>query len=156
MNLVLLAVLIFAVLEWIFETKNDGLGIYLTKPTMMLLLIAWMWFYTDVPLLMSFVNASAVLWFILGLVFCLGGDVLLMLPERFFLPGLISFLVGHIFYIIGFGMPVLPEGSETAALIIAVILLFLSGWVYVRLASGMRDSGKDQMRIPVLFYPRDD
>lgn len=75
-----------------------------------------------------------------------------MLPERFFLPGLISFLVGHICYIIGFGMPIPPTGSETIALVIAVILIFVAGWVYVRLASGMRASGKERMRIPVLFY----
>ena len=75
-----------------------------------------------------------------------------MLPERFFMPGLISFLVGHIFYIIGFGMPIPPPGSEMAAMLIAGILVFIAGWVYVRLASGMRVSGKERLRIPVLFY----
>ncbi len=35
-----------------------------------------------------------------GLFFCLGGDVFLALPrERLFLCGLVSFLLGHIFYI---------------------------------------------------------
>ena len=152
MYIVLLAALIFAVLEWFFEYKKIKQGIYLTKPTVMLLLIAWVWFYADVPLLMSGINTSSVIWFVLGLFFCLGGDVFLMLPERFFLPGLISFLVGHICYIIGFGIPIPPTGSETIALIIAVILIFVAGWVYVHLASGMRASGKERMRIPVLFY----
>ena len=36
---------------------------------------------------------------LIGLVFCLGGDVFLALPrERMFLFGLISFLLGHLFY----------------------------------------------------------
>jgi uncharacterized membrane protein YhhN len=40
---------------------------------------------------------------LLGLIFCLGGDVFLALPqERMFLFGLISFLVGHIWYISAF------------------------------------------------------
>lgn len=149
---VLTAALIFVALEWFFEYKKNLWGVYLTKPTVMLLLIAFVWFYADVPILMLGLNTSAIIWFIFGLLFCLGGDVFLMLPERFFLPGLISFLLGHIFYIVGFGMPIPPQGSETAALVIAVILVLVSGWVYVRLASGMQASGKDRMRIPVLVY----
>ena len=36
---------------------------------------------------------------LLGLIFCLGGDVFLALPqERMFLMGLVSFLMGHVFY----------------------------------------------------------
>ena len=38
-----------------------------------------------------------------GLVFCLGGDVFLALPQKkAFTLGLVSFLVGHVFYVIGF------------------------------------------------------
>jgi len=37
---------------------------------------------------------------LIGLIFCLGGDVFLALPrERMFLFGLVSFLLGHIFYV---------------------------------------------------------
>jgi uncharacterized membrane protein YhhN len=40
---------------------------------------------------------------LLGLVFCLGGDVFLALPqERMFLLGLVSFLLGHVCYVLGF------------------------------------------------------
>ena len=147
----LIAALVFAVLEWFFEHRENKLGIYLTKPTMMLLLIAWVWFYADVPALMVESDTYVIIWFVFGLLFCLGGDIFLMLPERF-LPGLVSFLIGHICYIVGLGMPVPPSGSETAGLVIAVLLIMVSGWVYVRLVKGMRDSGKERMRIPVLIY----
>jgi len=37
------------------------------------------------------------------LIFCLGGDVFLALPQqRMFLCGLVSFLLGHVCYVIGF------------------------------------------------------
>jgi uncharacterized membrane protein YhhN len=37
---------------------------------------------------------------LIGLIFCLGGDVFLALPrERMFLFGLVSFLLGHMFYV---------------------------------------------------------
>jgi uncharacterized membrane protein YhhN len=50
---------------------------------------------------------------VIGLVFSLGGDVALMLPDRprsFFIHGLVSFLIAHVFYIIAFtmGMPWAP------------------------------------------------
>jgi len=40
---------------------------------------------------------------LLGLIFCLGGDVFLALPQdRMFLLGLVSFLLGHVFYAVCF------------------------------------------------------
>ncbi|MEW6184799.1 MAG: lysoplasmalogenase [Thermodesulfobacteriota bacterium] len=39
---------------------------------------------------------------LLGLLFSLAGDILLMLPSKLFLQGLISFLIAHIFYILAF------------------------------------------------------
>jgi uncharacterized membrane protein YhhN len=40
---------------------------------------------------------------LVGLIFCLGGDVFLALPqEKMFLLGLVSFLLGHVFYVICF------------------------------------------------------
>ena len=40
-------------------------------------------------------------WFVAALVFCLAGDVLLMLPRDLFVPGLAAFLVGHVLFIVG-------------------------------------------------------
>jgi uncharacterized membrane protein YhhN len=40
---------------------------------------------------------------LIGLVFCLFGDVCLALPqEKMFIAGLVSFLMGHLFYVAGF------------------------------------------------------
>lgn len=41
-------------------------------------------------------------WFVAGLVLSLAGDVFLMDGDRFFLPGLASFLAAHVVYTIGF------------------------------------------------------
>ncbi len=50
-------------------------------------------------------------YLLLALVACLAGDVLLMLPGNLFIPGLASFLVGHVFYFAAFrqGVPLLPS-----------------------------------------------
>jgi uncharacterized membrane protein YhhN len=39
---------------------------------------------------------------LLGIAFCLLGDVLLMLPQDFFVPGLVSFLLGHVCFLAAF------------------------------------------------------
>ena len=40
---------------------------------------------------------------LIGLIFCLAGDVCLALPgDKIFRAGLVAFLIGHIFYVIGF------------------------------------------------------
>ena len=86
--LLLIAVLIFAALEWFFEYKQNQRGIYFTKPAVMLLLIAWVWFSVDVSHLMTGLNTAAVLWFLLGLFMCLLGDIFLM-----FMNPLLQFLL---------------------------------------------------------------
>lgn len=64
---------------------------------------------------------------LLGLVFCLGGDVFLALPqERMFLMGLVSFLLGHVlygvcfFYIAHAGLWTWIGGLTTLAVSLAV------------------------------------
>jgi len=79
---------------------------------------------------------------IVGLIFCLGGDVFLMLPERFFLPGLVSFLTGHIFYIVAF--------------VVSVGFLF-SWWlaplaVYGVIIYAVLHPHLGKMRLPVIAY----
>jgi uncharacterized membrane protein YhhN len=152
MIVVLVTALILAILEWLFEFKKNKLGIYLTKPAVMILLIIWLWYSVDVPNLLPDSNSSSIIWFIFGLIFCLGGDVFLMLPKRFFLPGLISFLIGHICYTLGFGVSIPASTSKITAMLIAFVLIAVAWWVYVRLKSGMNLSGQERMRIPVLIY----
>ncbi|MFQ5437138.1 MAG: lysoplasmalogenase [Anaerolineae bacterium] len=90
--------LVTAVLAIWGEYKPTRTQVYIFKPVTTLLII-WiaLWGQGDPA-------APAYKWLIVaGLIFCLGGDIFLMLPERFFLAGLSSFLVGHWFYIGAFG-----------------------------------------------------
>ena len=59
-------------------------------------------------------------WFVVALVFSLAGDVFLMLPnEDLFVPGLGSFLVGHVAYIVG----LLVAGISPLALVVGVVVV---------------------------------
>lgn len=82
---------------------------------------------------------------LIGLIFCLGGDVCLALPQsRMFLMGLISFLMGHIFYAIGF-FHLSPVSVWTLAG--TICLIFISAGVTIWLMPHL-----GPMKGPVLAY----
>jgi uncharacterized membrane protein YhhN len=81
---------------------------------------------------------------IAGLLFSLAGDIFLMLPQdRFFIRGLISFLVAHVFYIAAF------LGESGRALSLRGVVPFL---IYGALMMRVLWSHLGKMRLPVLLY----
>jgi uncharacterized membrane protein YhhN len=82
---------------------------------------------------------------LIGLFFCLGGDVFLALPqERMFLLGLVSFLLGHVFYVFSFFY---AADLGPLTWIGAVVGLLVSGAVFFWLRSHL-----GSMLIPVIAY----
>ena len=145
MNLLLIAALAFAALEAFALQKNLARLELVAKPAVMVALFLWLW--TSVGL------QGAALWFGLGLLFSLAGDVLLMVAlERFFLPGLVAFLLAHAAYIIGFNTP-LPELSGWS-LVLAVIIGINGVRVLRRILAPLaaRAAADSHLRIPVIVY----
>jgi len=118
MNLLVLApAALTAAADWTavwFERRRLG---WITKPAVMLALIAG---FTAVD-----GWQGPLIWFGLGLIFCLAGDILLMLRRRVFIFGLAAFLVGHVCYTLFFN---LPHPSPLRVLIPAITLVILLGW----------------------------
>ena len=68
--------------------------------------------------------------------------------RRFFLPGLIAFLLAHICYVVGLN-PTLPPGPSLLVLIPVAVI----GAVLFRgLAQGLREQGQERMLAPVALY----
>jgi uncharacterized membrane protein YhhN len=147
-------VLILAVIDWIAAEKKWKIVEYFAKPATMLVLLGWIW--------QSAGLGGSMLWFTLGVVFCLAGDVFLMIPRNLFILGLLSFLVGHIFYILGLnGVPPSSNIAELAqflimgkwlAIIGVVVLVAYLIWYYPKLAGGLNAQGKNSLKAPVLIY----
>jgi len=97
MTIIILTVLaaITAVLAIWGEYKPTRTQVYIFKPLTTILIIG-------IALLGVSPNALYKTLIIIGLIFCLGGDIFLMLPAKYFIMGLVSFLIGHIFYIAAF------------------------------------------------------
>ena len=84
-------------------------------------------------------------WLILlGLLFSLAGDIFLMLPQDRFVPGLVSFLVAHLFYIAAFSLrtPVWVTNSWS-------LLLLLYG---LGMGGVLLPAVKPKLKLPVLIY----
>ena len=95
MYLWLIIAVIFAALEAIAVSRNLQKLEYIAKPAVMAFLFLWLYTTTGLQ--------GKTLWFGLGILLSLVGDVLLMTSlDRLFLPGLAAFLLAHISYITGF------------------------------------------------------
>ncbi|MHA2000908.1 MAG: lysoplasmalogenase [Promethearchaeota archaeon] len=124
------------------ENKNRMLIRYITKPLLMPLLAC---FYI-------FDNLSLDWWVILGIAGGFIGDVCLMIPDpnktkRFFKIGLISFLLGHLFYIIALILMTDFAKYEFWSISLMIPYIAIGIIVYPRL---IKHTGK--MKIPVTVY----
>lgn len=131
------------VVDWFAALRSMKQVRYITKPLTLILLIIWF-------SLMGRWQGNLV-WFGAGLVLSLAGDVLLMLPERFFVAGLGAFLGGHVCYIIGFTANVTPLGWEAG--LITLVLIGLAVWIIRPVVRTLQTSEMNRdMVFPVIGY----
>jgi len=116
---------------------------YLAKPAVMIVLLLWLWTTTGL--------GGAALWFGLGILLSLTGDILLMISlDRLFLAGLIAFLLAHLAYLIGFNIPI-PEISAWG-FVLAIIVGLGGVRVMRRIVAPLTSSGQARMRMPIIIY----
>ncbi|MDP1716179.1 MAG: lysoplasmalogenase [Anaerolineales bacterium] len=143
MNILLIAAFVFAALEALALSKNLLRLEYIAKPAVMLALFFWLWTSAGLN--------GVLLWFGLGLLLSLVGDVLLMISlDRLFLAGLVAFLSAHIAYVIGFNIP-LPEMSVWG-IALAVMIGVGGARVIRRIIAALAARGQGHMRGPILVY----
>jgi len=116
--------------------------IYITKPATMLVLIAWMVFEVGV--------SGPLIFFTLGFVFSMIGDICLILPREQFIGGLVSFLFGQVCYIIGFNFKAPSITAVTITMTIGVALIALA--IIRPLRAGLLAKGQKAFLQPVQIY----
>jgi uncharacterized membrane protein YhhN len=90
------------------------------------------------------------IWFVAALVCSLAGDIFLMLPRDLFVPGLASFLVGHLAYLVGFWV---HGPSGVALLVAAVVTIAAVTPVAKRVLTAIAARGEPkELRIAVVAY----
>ena len=107
---------VFAVGDWYAKARAARVLEYVCKPATLVALVF------AAGLLDPAADAhTRRAWFVAALVFSLAGDVLLMLPQDRFVPGLAAFLVGHVCYVVGFW----THRPATGAFVIAVVVVLV-------------------------------
>jgi uncharacterized membrane protein YhhN len=143
MDIWLILALLFAGLEALAVWKGWRQIEFVTKPAVMLFLFLW--------LLLGAGLQSLLLWFGIGIVFSLAGDVLLLVPrDRMFIPGLIAFLLTHICYLIGFQQQLIHPTAWTFMLLFFILLN--AARLLRRIATSLRLKGQAGLVYPVIVY----
>ena len=143
MSFVLIALaLLIAVLDWLAVGVNFKPLEYLAKPGVMVVLFLWIWNTAGLK--------GPVIWFALGILFSLAGDIFLMLPREQFIFGLIAFLIAHLLYIAGFNTTLPP--LNLASLAVTLLIGLTAMKVYPRIAAGIAAQGHQNLQKPVLAY----
>jgi uncharacterized membrane protein YhhN len=138
----LVAAAMVAAGDWVaVQTKAKRLE-YLCKPLTIILLMG-------VAATLDVDDSSVRGWFVAALVLSMLGDVWLMLPRDLFVPGLVSFLLAHIAFVVGMwvdGVSFLGLAIGLALVSIAVIV------VGGRVIRGVRSGDDPALAVPVGVY----
>jgi uncharacterized membrane protein YhhN len=144
--------IVLGAMHWVFVWQENRIGILITKPAMMVSLILWEIVYGQAFLLAQCAASRPMLWFLIGLILCTIGDVFLMFREKHFTKGLAAFLLGHIFYVIGFGTLIPIGASLPFALGVAVVVILSGMIIFRKLYAGMAANDNTKMMLPVALY----
>ncbi len=143
MYFLLILAFLAAILDWYAVYKGWKKLEYFLKPVTMVLLFGWLIGAT------GGLNGIT-LWFGIGLIFSLAGDIFLMLPKEQFIVGLVAFLLAHVAYIIGFNASLPP--FTALGLFFAIIVVAIGKELYVKIAAGLEEKDLIALKIPVLAY----
>ncbi len=134
--------LAFAFTDWLAAWRGWRRIRWATKPGTVVLLIAW---FTQIG-----GWRGPLVWFGLGLVFSLAGDVLLHLSIGFFLGGMLAFFLAHAAYIIGFAQE--PFALDWKILIPLVVIPIIYLLYTRRIRAGLVEHGQSNMLAPAMGY----
>lgn len=138
----LLAAIGLAVLNWIAVAREIRALEYFSKPGATAALIA-------VAATLDIAHDAPWGWRIAALVFCLLGDVFLMLPRDAFVPGLASFAVAQVLFTVSFAT---GDTGGTRWLIGLFISVPIAIWLARRFVSAIRRAGMNELVLPVCIY----
>ena len=141
-HILIIIAVVGAIIDWFAIEKNWKVVEYFAKPSVAFLLIIW--------LLLLGGYQGQLLFFTLGLIFCLAGDVFLLFPGRFFMLGLLSFMIAQVAFILGINQTLPP--INLASIVILILVVLTTARLYIRIAQGLSQKGLAKLRIPVSIY----
>ena len=133
---------LLAVGNWIAVAQEKRGLEYVCKPGTMVALIG-------VALSLDAAHSDVRHWFVAALVLSLAGDVFLMLPEDRFVAGLVSFLLGHVAYVVGLN---LHGGSADELALAAIPVVLVAAVLAARILRAAVAGGHRDLIGPLVVY----
>ncbi len=141
-NLFYILAVVIAVVDWIALKKKKKRIDYFAKPGVIIALLIWLAFNGNL--------SGHLIWFFIGLLFSLAGDVFLLLPKEQFIAGLVSFLLAHAAYIIGFN-DILPP-VNLVSISLTLIITITACQIFRSISTGLERSNNSKLKVPFLIY----
>ena len=138
----LVVAVVFAALDWWAVSRGSKRLEYLCKPAAAMAFLA-------AAVLLEPADSEARVWLVIALVFCVAGDVFLMLPKDAFIPGLASFAVAQILFVVSFAV------REPTALRFGIGLVVVgvgAAFLARRFIGALRRAGQSSMIPPIILY----
>jgi uncharacterized membrane protein YhhN len=141
-NLFYIIAVVTAVVDWIALAGPKKRVDYFAKPGVIIALLIWLALNGNL--------SGHLIWFFIGLLFSLAGDVFLLLPKEQFKAGLVSFLFVQVAYTIGFNDTLPPV--NLASFSIFIIIAITACQIFRSISTGLERSNNSKMKVPFLIY----
>ena len=142
MFILIILAFVFAALEslalWLSWRRLE----FIAKPAVMICLFLWLSLTTGLH--------GPLLWFGIGLLFSLAGDIALLFIDRFFILGLAAFLLAHIAYLLGFDIP-FPQTPGVWVFGLVIVIGLGARSLLDRILAGVRQT-QAELVTPVIVY----
>jgi len=134
--------LALAVVDWWAVARGNKIVEYICKPGAAALFVL-------AAVSIDANDTAARGWLVAALVFCIAGDVFLMLPRDAFVPGLASFAVAQVLFTVSFAV-----GDVSAMrLVVALVLVAVTSLVLARrFISALRRLNQGSLIPPIVIY----
>lgn len=139
-SLVIISVFVYLIYAVHYQYR---LTKYILKPGTMSLIIV-------LAICGSGLSTTFSVWVIVGLLFSVVGDIFLMLADKWFVKGLISFFIAHVFYIIGLSELVVFDWSSLV--LSGIVLLIVAIIFFMFLYTAVKKEGGIGLSIAVASY----
>lgn len=139
--LFLIIAFVVAVFDWIAVSLGNRVLEYILKPLTMVVLVC-------TAIAIDPTSGTAQTLLIVGLLLSMAGDVFLMLPSDRFVPGLASFLLAHIAYVLALA----ALGLEPSQMVLGVVIAAVAAVVIGRRIVAGATSAAAALRLPVIAY----
>ena len=134
--------LVASVIDWLAVSRNSSRLEYVAKPMATAAFLA-----TAASL--DVVHGAPRTWHLVALVFCILGDVFLMLPRDSFVPGLGSFAIAQVLFTVSF----LSADVESARLLVGLLIAIpVAAGLARRYVGALRRTEHRDLVVPVVVY----